>query len=206
MKGCANYCCYSPKTGQREKRKNDGQNKKRETHGKHKATLSKPTHISSKTCLSFIYSLTHIVLWLNLSHIHTDIQTYIHTVNTADGAEASTLPSLLFLVPASCLGWPLSSPSHLNNPDTWLDCTTWCSGAGGLNSISAVSVTRVSSTASLYTPVLQLCDALAWLQCMRKCWRMFWERDRERETPSEAKIEVTAETSIGHDWAEIWLI
>lgn len=160
--------------------------------------LNQHTSPAKHVSHSFTHSHTLSCDWI----CPTYIQTYIHTLNTADGAEASTLPSLLlFLVPASCLGWPLSSPSHLNNPDTWLDCTTWSSGAGGAQQHLCCLCDRVGSTASLYTPLLQLCDALAWLQCMQKCWRMFWERDRERETPSEAKIEVIAETSI---WT--WLI
>lgn len=111
--------------------------------------LNQHTSPAKHVSHSFTHSHTLSCDWI----CPTYIQTYIHTVNTADGAEASTLPSLLFLVLASCLGWPLSSPSHLNIPDTWLDRTTWSSGAGGAQQHHCCLCDRVGSTASLSTPL-----------------------------------------------------
>jgi len=151
---------------------------KRETHGKHKATLSKPTHISSKT--SLIHSLTHKHNLVIKSVPHT------YSKHSWWSRGIHSLPSLLFLVPASCLGWPLSSPSHLNIPDTWLDCTTWTSGAGGAQQHHCCLWDRMDSTGSLYTPMsfssVRTGGCMTILQCMRKCCRMFWESDRERDS------------------------
>lgn len=192
MKGWRNYCCYSPKPGQREKRQKDRQNKKRETHGK--AILSKPSHISSNTCLT--HSLTHIhsLVIESVPHTYSKHSWWSRSIHSPlpPLPGSCQLSGLATVIPLSFkYPWHMAGPYHLDFRGRGAQqhhCCLW---------------DRAGSTGSLYTPVLQLCGALAWLQCTQKCWRMFWERDKERETPSEAKIEVTAETSIGHVWSEI---
>lgn len=158
--------------------------------------------------MSLIHLLTHTHCLVIESVPHTYRHTYIHTYSKHSWWSRS-IHSPLPPLPGSCqlsglatviplsfkYPWHMAGPYHLvfrgRGSSTASLLSLWQSG---LDSVS------------LHPPVLQLHDALAWLQCMRKRWRMFWERDRERETPSEAKIEVIVETSIGHDWSEIWLI